>query len=848
MQSITRSLLKLSAGTLALVMLGTDALAARQKGAPVTLVSGGKPVATIVLAPEPCRVAEFAALELNHHIRQITGTALPVVRSDTAPEGTCVFVGDSAVTRALGVTPAEFDFEEYTVAFFPNAIVLAGHDTPDRGEIVYDMADLAKCRDWPGTWDERGTMHATYEFLEECCGVRWLTQTEYGTVIPETTDVVIKPYRVRRAPAFRYRDAMAALADNPARYDEYVTLWPRGAAELVDWQNAAYPRLRRKYKNNRQFHAARSNMARLFTLRRRNGGEICRCNHSLYGFYNRFWEKNPKTPELFVEKNPAMFAKGFEGKPPQMCYTSKALIKQLAQDARDYYDGRSTGAEQGIFWRPALPNLFPVEPMDNSSFCRCDSCQAFFTDDKGEKGLYSKGTHSNYFFNFVNEVCKELNKTHPNKAIVTLAYMTHAYMPDFKLDPNVAVQFCFTANRAPHSQNYQHELDILKTWAEEGVGRPMYLWLYYTFPKERAVNGKYHCFPGFFAHTIDSQFKLFHEYGIRGMFHCGYGQEIEAYVTFRMMDDPTLNVNRLLDEYFTGLYGKAAKPLKSLYLSIERVFSDPELRPKTRLSGPELNWSVLGTEKRMRRYARLMAQAHNRARTARESANVKLFEKAVWKYMVAGRKQFVDRQKAPIPSLTAPRLPSAEGDPTKIAWDRAADLGSTWYDRGGKTASSRKFAGRVAHDGEYLYIELTDFCDTAKLQASAMVFPFDDWEIFIAMQRDIPFRQYAWGPTGLVKALSHGEVNFRRNLPLENPGVRVRSDTSSADRWVSRVAIPLEKGLPGGAKPGQTVYLNILRVSSPGIARNGERLGLDTWVSYCTVHEVDRLGAIKLAE
>jgi hypothetical protein len=49
-------------------------------------------------------------------------------------------------------------------------------------------------------------------------------------------------------------------------------------------------------------------------------------------------------------------------------------------------------------------------------------------------------------------------------------------------------------------------------------------------------------------------------------------------------------------------------------------------------------------------------------------------------------------------------------------------------------------------------------------------------------------------------------------------------------------------------KPGNTINMNLLRVTSPAIAQNGERLGLDTWVSFCTVHEVDRLGAVALAK
>jgi hypothetical protein len=816
--------------------------------APVTLVSRGNPTATIVLAPQPTRVAEFAAFELQHHLRLITGATLLIVKSDQRPAGTCVLVGDSPAARALGIKPEQLAFEQYVVRFYPEAVALIGHDSPDTGEIVYDMDNLAAGKGWPGFWEERGTLHAVYDFLERCCGVRWFNQTELGTVCPKTETLKVKATEVKRAPAFRFRDALGAMGDNPALYNRSVLLWTPDAPQFKEWTEAAHPSLRRQYPNDGQFSAAQSNLVRLFALRMRNGGEVCRCNHSLYGYYSRFWEKSSSQPELFVEKRPEMFAKGYEGQPPQMCYTSPELIKQLAQDARDYYDGKSTGRDQGIFWQPALPNLFPVEPMDNSSFCKCERCQAFFKESKEEEDVYSRGTHSDYFFRFINEVCKELNRTHPDKKIVTLAYMTHARMPSFKLSPNVAVQFCFTANRAPYSSNYNHEVKLLKQWASEGVGRMLYLWLYDTFPKEHADNGKYHCFPGFFAHTLGSQTRLFKQLGLLGMFHCGYGQEVEAYLTFKLMDDPSLSVDKLLDEYFAGLYGKAAQPLKALYLDIERTYSDPSLRPEDRLSGPALNWSCLGTAARMAKYAAWMAQAKAAADTDAHKANVRLFEKGVWEYMAAGRKQFVDRQQTPIPSLTAPKVPKAGGDPTKVDWAKAADLGSKWYQRGGDQPSAREFGGRVAHDGEYLYLELTDVCDTSKLEAAATVFPFDDWELFLAKQRDIPYRQYAWGPTGLFTALSHGEVNFRRNLPLENPGVRVISDTSAAGKWVSRVAIPLGKGLPGGVKPGDTLYLNLLRVTSPAIARNGERLGLDTWVSFCTVHEVDRLGAVALAE
>ena len=76
--------------------------------------------------------------------------------------------------------------------------------------------------------------------------------------------------------------------------------------------------------------------------------------------------------------------------------------------------------------------------------------------------------------------------------------------------------------------------------------------------------------------------------------------------------------------------------------------------------------------------------------------------------MRTGRETYVERMKAPIPSVAAPRVPRAGGDPNKVAWNKAGDVGTKWYLRGGKDASRRLFRGRVCHDGEYFYLELVE--------------------------------------------------------------------------------------------------------------------------------------------
>ncbi len=821
----------------------------------VTLARAGQPTAIIILAAEPTRAAQFAAYELQHFVRRISGAQLAIMRGEreVASGRVRIFVGDSSAARAAGLSQDRLGPQEYAVRFLPTGVVLAGRDAPDRAEVSYSLDNLPAAANWPGFWEERGTLHAVYDFLEKCCAVRWFNPTDSGTLCPRTDTLIVRPLNLRRRPGFEFRDAIGATGDNPGAYDAYVSLWPGSSEGFRRAEALAYPELHRQYPDAGRYAQAKRMACQLFLLRMRNGGQPVRCNHSLYGYYQRFWEQSsdPAAAKLFVARRPGMFAHGYEGQPPQMCYTSRELIDQLVQDARDYYDGRKTGGELGIFWQPRLPNPFPVEPMDNSSFCKCDACQQWLSRSAttGGRDVFSTGIYSDYFFHFINEVQQGLSKTHPDKSIVTLAYASHAMMPTrVKLDPRVAVQFCFAANRSPASRtNYEHELQLLKAWGTEGVRRPLYLWLYYTFPVETANNGKYHCFPGFFAHTIGEQFKLFHKYGYRGMFHCGYGQDVEAYVTFKLMDDPTLSVDALLHDYFTGLYGPAGVPLQAMYEEIERIYCDPANYPQTRLSGAELAWGHLGTGERMSRLGRLLRQAQRLAQTDERKQRVALFAASVWDYMLAGRRQYLARSSAPIPNLGVPRVAAAGGEVARVAWNEAQSLGSEWFDRGGDKPSARKLSGRIAHDGQFLYLELTDPCPTARLSASAMVFPYDDWEVFLAAQRATPYRQYAVGPTGLLTALSHGEVNFRPNVPLDNPGVKAQSDTSAPDRWVVRLALPLATAVAQGVPPGGSLYMNILRVSSPAVSGQYP-LGLDTWISYCTVHEVDRLAELKLAK
>ena len=521
------------------------------RAAELTLTKDGQPAAAIVLAEKPTKAAQFAALELQWHVKAISGAALPIVRDAAAVTAghVKVYVGDGPRAQALGLAQATLKLQEYAARSDKNELVLVGKDAADFAEVKFDpdaLGDGNKNANWPKFWEEQATLYAVHDFLREGCGARWLNATDTGSLIPRQPTLVVKVKDARRAPTFRYREG---IDGNVEVYDRAVSLWGSKMDEgFKAWETQAYADSRVRQGDGVAVKRAR---ATLFLLRMRNGGELCRANHSMYHYYQLYWKASDDeaAAKYFIEKRPDLFAKGYEGdEPPQMCYTNKGLATAVIQEARDYFDkggypfkATLCNAPLGYKWGE---NYFCVEPMDNSSFCKCAACQALLAGGKdyGTGDFFSTGIHSDYMFNFVNEVAKEVKKTHPNKNIVTLAYGSHAFLPkSIKLDPSVAVQFCFAADGIPYMRTeYDREWGLAKDWGEEGrtTGRPLYAWCYYGHGiRSAADSGNYQCFPGYMAHAISAELRLYKQYGYRGMFHCGLPTDVDSYVLYRLMDD-----------------------------------------------------------------------------------------------------------------------------------------------------------------------------------------------------------------------------------------------------------------------------------------------------------------------
>jgi hypothetical protein len=213
--------------------------------------------------------------------------------------------------------------------------------------------------------------------------------------------------------------------------------------------------------------------------------------------------------------------------------------------------------------------------------------------------------------------------------------------------------------------------------------------------------------------------------------------------------------------------------------------------------------------------------------------------------MVEGRKMYLGKSalqpeinklkaQAP-PSGRVPCLKGAEadGDPAKVDWTKALALGG-WRTLEGYS-TNRKVKALLIHDHKYLYVQLEEMLDPSKLVSDGGIWMGDDWEVFFAAQRGKPYRQIGVNPMGGHLELAHGETG------AWDSGVKVVSNAKVPDRWTVRIALPLDKLLPGGLKPGGKFYANFYRATP-----NLEELLAWSPNFSSSFHETSRMGELVL--
>ncbi|HLH54201.1 MAG TPA: DUF4838 domain-containing protein [Verrucomicrobiae bacterium] len=147
------------------------------------LSSADKVPCPIVISAQTILSEQYAAQELQHYLKAMTGVDCPVVQ-DTAPfkrRQREILLGDNAHSRQLGlnIDLARLGSEGFELRTWGNKLIIVGGQP-------------------------RGTLYGVYSLLEDKLGVRWFTpELEY---VPRTNQVILAGLKQTFVPAFEYRE------------------------------------------------------------------------------------------------------------------------------------------------------------------------------------------------------------------------------------------------------------------------------------------------------------------------------------------------------------------------------------------------------------------------------------------------------------------------------------------------------------------------------------------------------------------------------------------------------------------------------------------------------------------
>ena len=539
----------------------------------------------------------------------------------------------------------------------------------------------------------RGSMYGVYTFLERL-GCRWFTPEV--SRIPKQATLQLPAFDERQKPAFENRDTNIT------------------ESEEKDW-------------------AARNKLNGHFAhLDASTGGKV-----SYFPFVHSFYDLI--SPQKYFAEHPEYFAlvDGVRrADHAQLCLTHPEVLRLAVERVRQ--------------WIREHPDavIFSVSQNDYHGYCECDRCRRVEQEEGGE--------HSGPLLRFVNAVAAEIEKTNPDKLIDTLAYQYTENPPaHVRPRPNVRIRLCPIGVCVSHSYEQcprsAYFLKNLKAWAR--ITNQLYIWHYDTNYSHYLAP-----FPDFYG--LAANISVYQRNGVVGLFLEGAyppgggseNAELRSYVTARQMWNPAVEMNGVVDEFMSGVYGRAAKPMREYFDLLHR-----EVRMPPEGAGQHL-WIYTLLD-----YSPKFLPEANR-----------LFSEALALADDAAVRRRVEKARLPV-------------EYSELVLDRQYSLGESLYaprDLPGWQTHFREFAAKLRGFGIGSIREARDLAEDEKLAAAARTYPVvylenEFWKVAVVPELGGRISAYG-GPT--------------RSSPV--PGAR-----RTARERVSRLGAVSGRGWRTGLRP-----------------------------------------------
>ena len=266
----------------------------------------------------------------------------------------------------------------------------------------------------------------------------------------------------------------------------------------------------------------------------------------IVNFVHSFYKYLP--PEKYFAAHPDWYSE-IDGhrkhQRAQLCLTNEEMTRELIRQVVETLR-RNPGAR-----------IIDVSQNDWQGFCTCPNCRAI---DEAEE------SHAGTLLRMINKVAEAVEKEFPDVLVETLAYQ-YTRKPPKTVRPrdNVLIRLCTIEcsflQPLDGERNRKFAADM-EGWSQ--LARHLFVWDYTT-------NYNDYLGPHPNLRVLAPNVRYFVRHGAIGLFAEGEGDdfcELKNWLLLRLMWEPHLDGEQLIDEFLRGYYGEQVAPLLQRYWDV----------------------------------------------------------------------------------------------------------------------------------------------------------------------------------------------------------------------------------------------------------------------------------------
>jgi len=464
----------------------------------VTIISPSSPLPCVLSATG--QVHSDAAADLCEYLSRVTGRDITAGRG-AADGSVIIHVGPDAFV--LKHVPEVKDL--YADGFLLKHLAVDGEH-----HLVLSGIRLKSSR-----W-------AVEEFLMQFAGVRWLfPDAVYGEIVPSVPTVSVDDeLNQKHEPDYLSRGNLGMYYFDKNR--RYLRRRPEGGGSFGSHEFQTIFS-RKDYQQHPEWFA-------YFTVSESRAQSLLKGTHPEHARLRQALQRGQRQGRWHWD-----YGNGW-----QICMSNPQTVQHAVAYAREYFARH-----------PDVPTV-SMGHNDTSGWCECDLCRGFAATMDPPYSV------SERYWHWVNQVAKELARTHPGKKIATLAYGAPAAPPRFGLEKNISVMV---------TVYLEGHLSLVRKWQKKTDSVSLYSYAYGN------------SFVGF--RHYPRAMRDFLQWGHDELGAIAHVSEVGGNWSFdgpkyRYMQELMWNVNADPDEimwaYCRDWFGAAAQPMKAFWDRLEEVY------------------------------------------------------------------------------------------------------------------------------------------------------------------------------------------------------------------------------------------------------------------------------------